>query len=281
MNICYTSFSQIQFGVFADCQYCDCETSGNRFYRNSKTKLDECIRQFNQNKNISFVVGLGDLIDRDFASFDTINTVLATSEKEVFQVIGNHDLEVQKEFLEKVPEKLNLTQTWYSFAKKEWLFVFLDGNEITFNSNNPEIVRQAEEITQQLKKENKPNYHEWNGGIGTRQLIWLEKQLQQAETKKMKVILFCHYPLLPLEAHTLWNSEEVLTLLQKYSCVKLWLNGHNHAGNYAFQHGIHFVNLKGMVETENHNTFAEVDLTDKKITITAFGLEENRILKIE
>jgi predicted phosphodiesterase len=281
MNICYTSFSQVQFGVFADCQYCDCETSGNRFYRNSKTKLDECIRQFNQNKNISFVVGLGDLIDRDFASFDTINTVLAMSEKEVFQVIGNHDLAVQKEFLEKVPEKLNLTQTWYSFAKKEWLFVFLDGNEITFNSNNPAIVRQAEEITQQLKKENKPNYHEWNGGIGTSQLIWLEKQLQQAETKKMKVILFCHYPLLPLEAHTLWNSEEVLTLLQKYSCVKLWLNGHNHAGNYAFQHGIHFVNLKGMVETENHNTFAEVDLTDKKITITAFGLEENRILKIE
>jgi predicted phosphodiesterase len=277
----HTTTAQIQFGVFADCQYCDCETSGNRFYRNSKTKLDECIRQFNQNKNISFVVGLGDLIDRDFSSFDTINTVLATSEKEVFQVIGNHDLAVQKEFLEKVPEKLNLTQTWYSFAKKGWLFVFLDGNEITFNSNNPAIVRQAEEITQQLKKENKPNYHEWNGGIETSQLIWLEKQLQQAETKKMKVILFCHYPLLPLEAHTLWNSEEVLALLQKYNCVKLWLNGHNHAGNYAFQHGIHFVNLKGMVETENHNTFAEVDLTDKKITITAFGLEENRILGIE
>lgn len=281
MNINFTSFSQVTIGVFADCQYCDCETSGSRFYRNSPEKLDECIRHFNQNKNISFVVGLGDLIDRDFASFDKVNTVLATSKKKVYHVIGNHDFSVEKPMIEKIPEKLELGNTRYSFTKKGWLFVFLDGNDITFNSVNPEIVKLAETMTARLKQEGKPNFHNWNGGLGANQLTWLEQQLQHAEIKKLKVAVFCHYPLLPYEAHALWNQEETLNVLKQFTCVKLWMNGHNHSGNYVFQHGIHFVNLKGMVETKNENTFAEVTLSKNRIEIRGFGREENRMLKIE
>ena len=277
----HTTTAQVQFGVFADCQYCDCETSGSRFYRNSPEKLDECIRHFNQNKNISFVVGLGDLIDRDFASFDKVNTVLATSKKKVYHVIGNHDFSVEKPMIEKIPEKLGLGNTRYSFTKKGWLFVFLDGNDITFNSVNPEIVKLAETMTARLKQEDKPNFHNWNGGLGANQLLWLEQQLQHAKTKKLKVAVFCHYPLLPYEAHALWNQEETLNLLKQYPCVKIWMNGHNHSGNYVFQHGIHFVNLKGMVETKNENTFAEVTLSKNRIEIRGFGREENRMLKIE
>jgi predicted phosphodiesterase len=81
--------------------------------------------------------------------------------------------------------------------------------------------------------------------------------------------------------HTLWNSEEVLAVLSKFRCVKLYLNGHNHAGNYAFQNGVHFVNLKGMVETENENAFSVITFSDKKIEIKGFGREESRSLIFE
>ena len=280
MSIHFTSVSQIKIGVFADCQYCDCETAGNRFYRNSLEKLEDCINSFNQNKEIDFVVGLGDLIDRDFASFDSVNSILSKSKKEVFQVIGNHDLEVEKSLIENVPSKLNLTETWYSITIKDWHFIFLNGNDITFHSNNPEIVSQAKEITEKLKSEGKPNPHPWNGGIGQKQLEWLEKELQNSKTKNLKVAIFCHYPLLPFEAHALWNSEEVLAVLSKYRVVKLYMNGHNHAGNYAFQHGIHFVNLKGMVETETENAFSIISFNDKQIEIKGFGREESRFLKL-
>jgi len=275
------SFSQVKIGVFADCQYCNCETAGTRYYLNSLDKLEECISQFNRDKEIDFVVGLGDIIDRDFASFDSVNTILAKSKKEIFQVIGNHDLEVEKSLIEKVPSKLNLEKTWYSYAKKGWHFIFLNGNDITFHSNNPEIVKLAAEIIGKLKKEGKPNPFEWNGGIGSNQLEWLEKELQQAETKKLKIAVFCHYPLLPFEAHALWNSDEVLAILYKYSGVKLFLNGHNHAGNYAFQNGIHFVNLKGMVETEYENAFSVISFSDKQIEIEGFGREKSKILLLE
>jgi predicted phosphodiesterase len=281
MNFSFTLFSQIKIGVFADCQYCDCETAGTRFYRNSLQKLDDCINQFNGNKELDFVVGLGDLIDRNISNFDSVNSILSKSKKEVYHVIGNHDLSVDKSQFENVPGKLNLNETWYSFSKKDWRFIFLNGNEITFHSNNNEIVKEAEEITSKLKDEGKPNYHDWNGGIGSTQMNWLEEELQNASDKKQKVAVFCHYPLLPFEAHALWNSEEVLAVLSKFSCVKVYLNGHNHAGNYVFQNGIHFLNLKGMVETETENAFSVITFSDEKIEIEGFGREESRNLLLE
>ena len=281
MNIHFQTFSQIKIGVFADCQYCVCETAGTRYYRNSLHKLDDCINQFNLDKEIDFVAGLGDLIDRDFSSFDRVNAILAKSEKEVFHVIGNHDLQVEKSELEQVAGKLNLEETWYSFSKKGWHFVFLNGNDLTFHSNNQKIVDMATEMTNQLKSEGKPNFHDWNGGIGKEQLSWLENELKYAEKQKLKVVITCHYPLLPFEAHALWNSGEILGILTKHSCVKLYLNGHNHHGNYVFQNGIHFVNLKGMVETETENAFSIISFTDKSIEIKGFGRETSRKLLIE
>ncbi len=278
MNFSFALFSQTKIGVFADCQYYDCEPAGTRFYRNSLDKLDKCINQFNSEKKLAFVVGLGDLIDRDFSSFDSVNSILSKSKKEVYHVIGNHDFSVEKAQLENVPGKLNLNETWYSVTKKGWRFIFLNGNEITFHSNVQEILKEAEKISTKLKNEGKPNYYEWNGGIGSAQMEWLDGELQNATDKKQKVAVFCHYPLLPFEAHSLWNSEEVLTILSKFSCVKMYMNGHNHAGNYVFQNGIHFVNLKGMVETENENAFSIISFSDDKIEIEGFGREVSRTL---
>lgn len=275
------SIAQIEFGIFADCQYCDCETKGTRFYRSSLEKLQKCIQEFNANDNIEFVVGLGDLIDRDFSSFDRVSSILALSKTNVYHVIGNHDLQVEKESIDKVPGKLNLKKTWYSFGMDGWRFIFLNGNDITFHSNNNETVEKAKKLTAELKHNNKPNYYEWNGGIGKEQIRWMENELQEAHNKQQKVILFCHYPLLPYESHSLWNSNEVLKILEKYDNVRCWMNGHNHAGNYVYHEGIHFLNLKGMVETEKNNAFATVKLTDETIEVKGFGNEKQHVLSLK
>ena len=95
------------------------------------------------------------------------------------------------------------------------------------------------------------------------------------------------FTLLSLVAKTQKNAAHCQVLsaffhyLAKSSCVKIYLNGHNHAGNYATQNGIHFVNLKGMVETENENAFSIISFSDKQIEIEGFGREENRILKVK
>lgn len=271
-----TSNAQIKIGAFADCQYCDCDPAINRFYRNSLQKLGDCISEFNDDKDIEFVVGLGDLIDRNLSSFDSVNTVLQKSKHKVYQVIGNHDLEVDKAQLESVPEKLNLKQTYYSIHKKNWQFIFLDGNDITLNSNNPAVVETANQMLGKLTNENKPNNKNWNGGISEKQQNWLVGQLETATRKHRNIVLFCHYPLLPLEAHALWNSEELLSIIKNYDGVKAWINGHNHAGNYDEAYGIHFINLKGMVDTENENAYSTIIFSDNKIEIKGFGREGSR-----
>jgi len=275
-----TTEAQIRMGVFADCQYCDCETGGSRFYRNSLEKLATSIDYFNRQKELEFVVNLGDLIDRDFTSFQKVKPILAQLEKPVYHLPGNHDWEVEPEHITKVPEKLGLSEMYYSFSKNNWLFIFLDGTDISGFSPDKKKREKAKKIASRLEKEGKPNYHPWNAAIGAKQLCWFKKQLKKAEKQNQKVAVFCHYPLLPFESHALWNYNEVLAVMKKFNVVKLWMNGHNHAGNYDFQNNIHFVTLKGMVETETENAFAEVLFTDEIIEIKGFGQEQSRILDI-
>lgn len=273
-----TSQAQVKVGLFADCQYCDCETAGKRYYKNSLIKLNNCIKTFEQSTGLEFVVGLGDLIDKDFESYAPVNSILSQSTRPVYHVTGNHDLSVKKEFIDQVPKKLNLDQTYYSIDKKDWRFIFLNGNEITLQSTNPAIVKQAEAILKELKIKNKPNDKNWNGGMSQEQIKWLTKQLADAEDLNKKVVLFCHYPLLPYEAHALWNAEEVLEILQKFKSVKAWINGHNHAGNYVMRDDVHFITLKGMVDTESENAFSILSLSKGKIKIEGFGREISRSL---
>ena len=60
----------LKFGVVADPQYADIATRGSRFYRNSLKKLGDAIEHFNKKEDLSFVVTLGDTIDKNFKSFD-------------------------------------------------------------------------------------------------------------------------------------------------------------------------------------------------------------------
>ena len=64
----------------------------------------------------------------------------------------------------------------------------------------------------------------------------------------------------------------------KYQNIIAWFNGHNHEGNYAYQNKIHFVTMKGMVESEKQNSFARVDVYSDKIVISGSGREISRTL---
>ena len=62
---------KFEFGIVPDIQYCDCDASGTRFYRNSVDKLREASQTFNK-EDVDFTVQTGDIIDRNLSSFSTI-----------------------------------------------------------------------------------------------------------------------------------------------------------------------------------------------------------------
>ncbi len=264
------------FGVIADCQYCSDPGTGARKYAQSVDKLDVCVKHFNT-LDLEFVVHLGDFIDRDFESFDVVGPVYAQLKAPKYHVLGNHDFSVADDKKALVPAKMNMPSKYYDFEIKGWRFVVLNGNDISFHGY-PEGSKEYEHAATYYE-ENKISSPKWNGGMGDAQLNWLKKVLKKASKNHENVVLYSHFPIFPENVHNLWNANEVLELIEKYPCVKAYVNGHNHAGNYGVHAGIHYVTMKGMVDTEE-TSYAVIHVTADSMEIEGFGREENRDLKL-
>ncbi len=265
------------FGIIADPQYADAETSGSRYYRNSLSKLNECVDELN-NQELSFTIQLGDLIDHDYSSFDSILPILNKLNEPVYNVIGNHDFSVDEKFRKKVRGRLNNDRGYFSYSIDDFVFIVLDGTDIsTFGTKQD--IRQYRLGKGKCVDLNESDSYAWNGSIGNKQLKWLEKNLKKANQNKKKVILFCHYPLLSDEVHQLQNSKKVLSLINNYECVVAWISGHNHAGGYTKTANFHHLIIKGMVETMSESSFGVMDIYTNKLVLNGYDNQEDLILE--
>ncbi|MGV3559971.1 metallophosphoesterase [Larkinella arboricola] len=268
------------FGVMTDVQYCDCDNAGTRHYRSSLRKLDEAVQLFNQ-KKVAFVTHLGDFIDHDFRSFDTLNTIIKPLKSPIRHVLGNHDFSVRQEEIARVPATMKLKGRYYSFAERNWRFIVLDGNDLSVYGNviTSKNHEQATRTLETLKAQKAPNAQTWNGGIGEKQFKWLKDELRSAAKKSEKVVILCHFPLVPAnDPHTLWNHQEVKALLESYPNVRAYFNGHAHQSSYHTEKGIHYITFRGMVEQEETG-FAVVEVYNDHLKIDGFAAEPDRILK--
>ena len=264
-----------RFGAVADCQYCDA-TSKNRKYNLSPKKLTACVEHYNK-MELSFVVHLGDFIDRDFESFDKVVPIYNQLKAPHYHVLGNHDFSVADDKKALVPAKLGLKQRYYDFTSKGWRFIVIDGNDVSLHAwpKNDPRTKAASAYHKSLK----PRPPNWNGALGDEQLKWIEAKLQTATKAKERVMLFCHFPVHPKNNHNLWNDDALTDLLARYPCVAAYLNGHNHAGNYGQRDGIHYLTLKGMVDTEQ-SSYAVIEVYADRLVVKGFGRETNRDLPL-
>ena len=264
-----------RFGAGADCQYCEA-TSNVRKYSLSPKKLTACVEHYNK-MELSFVVHLGDFIDRDFASFDKVGPIYDQLKAPHYHVLGNHDFSVADDKKALVPAKLGLKQRYYDFARKGWRFIVIDGNDVSLHAwpKGDLRTKTAAEYHRSLK----PRPPSWNGALGDEQLKWIEAKLQTATKAKERVMLFCHFPVYPKNGHNLWNAGALTSLLARYPCVAAYLNGHNHAGNYGQRDGIHYLTLKGMVDTEK-TSYAVIEIYADRLVVKGFGRETERELPL-
>lgn len=264
------------FGLIADVQYCDCEPRGSRYYRSSLTKLEEAIDSFKKD-SVEFIINLGDLIDKDYSSYKPVMNILDSSGLQTWHCIGNHDYQIKQGLKNKIAIFDSAKVAYYSFIFERFRFIFLDGNEIsTYSADDEEAAKVADELIRSLKNDGAINAFNWNGGISGCQLKWLINQLEDAMEKNEQVIVNCHFPVFPENVHNLLNYKELLTILEDYNHVIAWFNGHNHAGNYGIFNGIHFITFKGMVETENTNSYAIIEIYPHKFCIKGNGRQESR-----
>jgi hypothetical protein len=69
-------------------------------------------------------------------------------------------------------------------------------------------------------------------------------------------------------------------MFEEFSCVKAYINGHNHKGKYGQKNGIHYLTLKGMVETET-NAYSIIGVHQGKLKVTGYGREPDRNLLLK
>ncbi|MFC1736217.1 metallophosphoesterase [Candidatus Hydrogenedentota bacterium] len=268
---------QFTFGAIADIQYGDKAPGKTRFYRESVGKLEECVDYMNT-QDLEFVVHLGDLVDDRFADIDKILPVFNKLTAPGYHVLGNHDVVFPER--DQVPAKLGMDAEYYDFATKGWRFIVLDGNDITmYSKENSETRKKAEKMLAALKAAKAVNSAPWCGALSEEQMAWLRSILQDATSKGERAVVFCHMPVYPSDPHNLWNDKAVISLLESFPCVAAYMNGNNHAGNYAEKNGIHYLNLRSMVDTPDQSAYATVDVYADRFEVNGFGMEPTHTLR--
>jgi len=268
------------FGVIADIQYADAEKAGGRDYRNSIIKLKQSINELN-NHELSFIVSLGDMIDRDYTSFDEPLAILEKSKAPVYNAIGNHDFSVDDQFKGKVRKRLGNEKGYLDFKFDRFTFIVLDGTDVSTFASLPGTLPYitANSRYEELIAEGSNNAYTWNGGIGSDQLEWVEKRLKKADRTGRKVILFCHWPLLPENGTQLWNNKEVLDLIDSHDCVIAWVSGHHHAGGYQKTRKIHHLTIKGLVEAQSDTSCGIIEVYSDKLMLNGYGDQDDRVME--
>jgi len=95
-----------------------------------------------------------------------------------------------------------------------------------------------------------------------------------------RVIVFSHMPLRPLDAaENLWNNEEIIEILENSSNVVAFINGHNHAGDYVFKNGIHYITIFGMVDTMI-NSYGILEIYKNSLELKGYGNQKTLHLTI-
>ena len=268
------------FGIVTDIQYADAEKKGSRDYRNSLGKLEKCVNEFNGH-DLAFVINLGDLIDHDFFSYEKPLAILDKLKAPLYNVIGNHDFEVEDQYKSQIRKRLKNKNGYFDFEFNNLIFIVLDGSDVSTlaypkgsGQYNYGMARYEE-----IRKNGFNNAYTWNGGIGDKQLKWLGKLLGKADELNKKAVIFCHWPLLPENGTQLWNNREVLSLINNHPSVNAWIAGHHHAGGYEKSGTIHHLTLKGMVEARTETSCGIVEVFLDKLVLKGYGDQNDQSLE--
>lgn len=266
----------LRFGLFADVQYADCFSENGRFYRESLAKLDTCVDEFNRQR-VEFTINLGDIIDRKKEDLKTVLLRLSRLNSSVYHLTGNHDYKGTNDN-ESLYRQLDMPAEYYSFRKKDWVFVMLNTNEISAYAHVEDTPKKLEldAMLEELRQSGGAQAYRWNGGISQRQMQWLDSLLTDCDRQGNKVLVFSHHPVYPPSEFAALNDRAILEIMTCHTCVKAVFSGHHHAGAFGVYKGIPMITQEGMVETEKQNAYAVVEITSDSICVKGYGRVPSR-----
>ena len=257
----------VRFGIITDIHF----STENEPAAAAKTAADlsACL-DYLQRHDIDFLLQLGDQIKGSDCykneEFRQVSSILNTFHGTIHHVLGNHCLALPRQTL---MAALGLQTPFYAFVIKGFRFIVLDGMDVSV-LRIPETPEDAETLAFFRAH---PEQHDYCGAVGVQQQSWLQQELEKADRHGERVIVVCHFPLLPETTDQkhglLWNHREITELVASSPAVKACFSGHYHYGGYALHNGIHFVVLPAFVNRHEHPDFTcgMVELHEERMVI--------------
>ena len=231
----------LRVGLLTDLHYADRPPAGTRYYRETLSKLRECVNKFNAIGS-DFVVELGDLIDTaetvegEVGHLKTIETEYARLQCPRHYVLGNHCVwSLTKEQFE---HNSGARKPFYSFDQGAVHFVILDA------------CYRADGVPYGGRNFTWPDTE-----IPTAEREWLKEDLRAA---KGRVIVFVHQRMDVQNDYGVKSAPAVRKILENSSKVSAVIQGHYHQNDYREINGIHYCTLAAMIEGSGaeHNAYA-------------------------
>ncbi|MDO5305326.1 MAG: metallophosphoesterase [bacterium] len=211
---------------------------------NSETEFTESekniiftVQSINANKDIKFVVFLGDMIDKsNMKSLESFMNIVQHLNKPYYLVFGNHDSYqaggIPKEDFSKFVHEYNKRQpkedtSYYFKANSDCYGLVVDGSSYVVPGRHgrylPEVLTEIERLFK-YKKNN-------------------------------LIFVFQHFPLIPPndnESHYTYETDRYLELLKKYPNVVLVASGHFHYKNLIVdENGLYHISVPALGSRAN------------------------------
>ena len=266
-------------GAVADPQYADIAVGlrgGGRQPEEGVNRLTTAVNAYNSRSNIDWGIIVGDIIDFDdidyFTGFpsttadptvvagtrwvDTDAILAAWGNLNVPSrlVLGNHDYYVPATDTDGVIKPANVyrkfgfgTEAYYHYLYNGFRFVVLEGDNsyLNYKTGTTEHTNALAYYNDMSSSSSAKKW--WNAGISITQRLWLLEQLDESYRINEPVIIMCHYPVhTPISGHSLLNSTQLLNICDGYDNVVMWINGHDHSGDYLKMGDRHHLGLKGL-----------------------------------
>ncbi len=265
LNAC--KLKTLRFGWVTDIHYAEANIKWGRYFKESKDKLAEAIRFFNQS-NLDFIIETGDFKDQtqDPEKADTltflqeIESVYSGYNGNRYHVLGNHDMDSlsKMEFLNHIHNSgIESELSYYSFDQSGFCIVVLDAcykaDGSDYNNNNFSY-----------KDTNIPDF----------EIEWLRKCL---ESSTLPVLVFVHQRLDGEGDLFVNNAEEVRQLLEKSGKVLAVFQGHDHEGGMQQINHILYCTQKAMVDGQGlvNNSYSVVTVDGSSIKIEGYRKAES------
>jgi len=224
--------------VVTDVHHANKPHAGTRYYRESMTKMRECVQAFNQAK-ADFALELGDFVDaadsvkEETGYLRTIVSEFSRYRGERHYVLGNHCVWslTKKQFLRTCRQD----RSYYSFDRGGFHFVVLDA---CFRKDGVAYGHK--------------NYEWTDTDIPAEEREWLKADLEAASNP---AILFIHQRLDVSNHYGVYSAPAVREILESSKKVLAVFQGHSHVNDYKEIGGIHYCSLAAMIEgsgTENN-----------------------------